>query len=100
MRAILHLDSSARTVGSASRALTNALVSRMKAHANASVTVHTRDVGQTQAPSYVNEQWIGASFTPMENRTAAQKEALKESDSLIAELQACDVIVIGASMCA
>lgn len=68
----------------------------MQAHAP-SAAVATRDLA-TCPPSFVTEAWIGASFTPEENRTAAQIEALRESDALIAELRASDVIVIGAAM--
>ena len=99
-RTILHLTSSARVHGSASRALSQTLIERLTRHAGgARAVVKTRDVGATQAPSFVNDAWIAASFTPEENRTAAQKEALKESDALIEELKASDVLVIGASMC-
>jgi FMN-dependent NADH-azoreductase len=99
-RTILHFSSSARSSGSASRALSQALVDRVKAHAPERVVVRDRDVGGERAPSHVTEAWIGASFTPEENRTAAQREALKESDGLIDELKGSDVLVIGAAMCA
>jgi len=95
-RSILHINSSARVAGSASRALTNALVARMRAHAP-DVAVTHRDVG-AHPPSFVTEAWIGASFTPEENRTEAQRAALRESDALIAELRSSDVVVIGAAM--
>jgi FMN-dependent NADH-azoreductase len=44
------------------------------------------------------EQTIGAYFTPAENRSAEQAEAVKLSDQLVAELMAADVIVLGAPM--
>jgi FMN-dependent NADH-azoreductase len=46
--------------------------------------------------SLVDESWIGANFTAEEERTAEQRGVLQESDALVAELQAADVIVIGA----
>lgn len=94
-RVVLHVNSSARVAGSASRALSAALVNRMQSHCGAVVT--HRDLAACP-PSFVSEAWIGASFTPAENRTATQLDALRESDALIAELQRSDVIVIGAAM--
>ena len=43
----------------------------------------------------VDEAWINANFTAEEDRTAQQREALAESDALVAELRAADVVVIG-----
>lgn len=100
VRTILHINSSARMSGSASRALSQALVDRIKSHVGERVVIKTRDVGATQPPSFVNEQWVGASFTPEENRTDAQRETLRESDGLIEELRSSDVVVVGAAMCA
>jgi FMN-dependent NADH-azoreductase len=94
-RTVLHINSSARVAGSASRALTQRLVDRM---ARGGAAVIARDVGATQTPSYVNEAWIGAAFTPEANRTPAHARALEESDALIEELRASDVVVVGASM--
>ena len=44
---------------------------------------------------FLNETWVGATFTPQDLRTAEQSSALSHSDTLVAELQAADVIVIG-----
>jgi FMN-dependent NADH-azoreductase len=46
--------------------------------------------------SLVDESWIGANFTAEEERSAEQHDVLRESDAFVAELQAADVIVIGA----
>lgn len=43
----------------------------------------------------VSNQWIQANFTPADDRNAEQKQALALSDSLVAELQSADTIVIG-----
>ena len=45
---------------------------------------------------FVDESWIAANFTAAEERTVTQRERLSESDQLVAELQAADVVVIGA----
>lgn len=42
----------------------------------------------------VDTDWIGANFTPANDRSTAQKEALALSDKLVDELQVADVIVI------
>ncbi|MAT92475.1 MAG: FMN-dependent NADH-azoreductase [Halioglobus sp.] len=56
-----------------------------------------RDVG-VNPPDFITQDWIGAVFTPEENRTPAQKERLALSDELIAEVSAADVIVISSPM--
>ena len=57
---ILRIDSSARSDGSETRALNDALISRIEATANTTV-VH-RDLA-ADAPGFVNEAWVGANFT-------------------------------------
>lgn len=54
----------------------------------------TRDVGE--GLPLIDAAWTAANFTPMAERSAAQAQALALSDSLIAELRAADVVVIGA----
>jgi FMN-dependent NADH-azoreductase len=44
----------------------------------------------------VDEVWINANFTAEEERTAAQRDRLAESDALVAELKGADVVIIGA----
>ena len=41
------------------------------------------------------ESWVGANFTPDEARTAEQVQTLALSDTLIAELEAADTLVLG-----
>ena len=96
MTHILHIDSSARGSDSHSRTVSGELVEALKA-ANPGVTVTYRDLGHQELP-YVSETFIGAMYTPEENRTAEQKEALALSDELIAELFAADVYVFGIPM--
>lgn len=56
-----------------------------------------RDVGMNP-PAFINQDWIGAVFSPEEKRTTAQKEILALSDQLIAEVAAADLIVIASPM--
>ena len=43
----------------------------------------------------IDETWVTANFTAPEDRSVAQTEALTLSDTLVAELQAADSLVIG-----
>lgn len=85
---ILRIDASARRTGSVSRDLTDKIVTKLDAD-----TVVTRDL-TTPVPQ-IDEDWIGANFTPADDRTEAQREKLALSDQLVAEVQAADTIVIG-----
>ena len=72
--------------------LPNHLVDTFKAkHADA--TTITRDVAD--GLPVVNPAWIGANFTEADKRTDEHKAALALSDTLIGELKAADVVVIG-----
>lgn len=84
---ILQIDASARLQGSTTRQLTARIADKLKGK-----VIH-RDLND--AIPQVSETWIAASFTPAEQRSAAQRAALELSDSLIAEAQAADVLVIG-----
>lgn len=89
MTTVLRIDTSARTQGSVSRQLASALIERLNAE-----TVITRDVAKNALPQ-IDEAWVGANFTPKEDRNDEQHAVLAQSDELIAELRAADTIVIG-----
>jgi FMN-dependent NADH-azoreductase len=57
------------------------------------VTVSRRDLAD--GIPLVDEAWIDANFTPENDRTTEQRNALRKSDELVAELEAADVLVIG-----
>jgi FMN-dependent NADH-azoreductase len=59
--------------------------------------ITTRDLAADPVPQ-VTADWIAAAFTRPENRTAEMAAALRLSDTLIAEISAADVIVLGAPM--
>lgn len=88
---ILRIDASARTSGSVSRDLTDRIIDRFTASGAAQVT--TRDLADPLP--LITENWIGANFTAVADRTAEQSEALALSDALIDEIKAADVLVIG-----
>ncbi|MDO5623632.1 MAG: NAD(P)H-dependent oxidoreductase [Pseudomonadota bacterium] len=86
--------------GSHTRALTERFVRRWQDAARREgqpVTLRTRDVGAAP-PSAIGGDWIAAAFTPPEARSAALQAALRESDALIDELKAADVLVLGVPM--
>lgn len=64
---------------------------------DAEVQVTTRDFSTAPVP-YLDAAWLQALFTPAAERTQEQSEKVAYSDSLIAELQAADVVVIGVPM--
>ena len=90
---VLKIDSSGRRDGSASRVLTADIVQALESR-HGSIDVVERDLAAGMP--FVDADWIEANFTPDESRTAAHRETLAESDALVAELKAADVLVIGA----
>lgn len=100
MTHILHLDASARPGlagqvlhGSHSRNLSQRFVSQWQALRPQDPLTY-RDIGQ-QPPSIINHDWIAASFTAEREREPWMTETLAESDQLVDELIAADVLVIG-----
>ncbi|WP_417777205.1 FMN-dependent NADH-azoreductase [Stutzerimonas xanthomarina] len=100
MTHLLHLDASARPGlagkdehGSHSRNLTHRFVSQWAARRAQDGIVY-RDIGQNP-PSFISHDWIASSFTPEERREPWMRDTLAESDQLVDELIAADVLVIG-----
>ncbi len=96
MTTILHLNSSVRSTGSISRQLTGEFVEKLKA-AHPGANVIERDLAKDPVP-HLNEQMMGAYFTPPEQRSEEQRRTVKLSDDLVAELMSADIVVIGAPM--
>lgn len=88
MTHVLRVDGSMRKHGSTTRMLTDQVVQHLNAD-----TVNVRDLAD--GIGLVDETWIGANFTDPAERNAAQTERLAESDHLVSEMKAADVIVIG-----
>ncbi len=100
MAHILQLDASARPGfagkdehGSHSRNLTQRFVSRWQAK-RATDTLTYRDIGQNP-PSPISHDWIASAFTPEEQHEPWMRTALAESEQLVGELIAADILVIG-----
>ncbi|MGP9567578.1 FMN-dependent NADH-azoreductase [Halomonas sp. AOP5-B2-8] len=97
---VLHIDASARPGiagvdhhGSHSRHLSHRFVSQWQLRRPQDVITY-RDIGQ-RPPSIVNHDWIASTFTSEEQREPWMRDALVESDQLVDELIASDIVVIG-----
>lgn len=104
MTTILHIDSSARPYSSAenphgshSRRLTERFVRKWQEHPSHRTSIVYRDVGQ-HPPTPVTGGWIHAAFTKPEMRLPWMAETLAESDQLVDEVLAADIIVAGVPM--
>ncbi|MEL7138880.1 MAG: NAD(P)H-dependent oxidoreductase [Pseudomonadota bacterium] len=88
---VLHIDASMRREGSTTRTLSAAVLERQNA-----TRVIRRDLAD--GLPLIDETWIGANFTPDEDRTPEQRAALALSEELIGEIEAADTLVIGVPM--
>jgi len=95
MPTLLVIESSPRSA-SISTSLTQKFAAEWQ-QKNPGGKVITRNVF-TQFPPLVSEAWIYAAYTPRDQRTEEQKNALATSDQYIQELIDADTIVIGAPM--
>ena len=97
---ILQINSSARRVqdgqGSYSTRFATELVDALKAQTPAA-RVTVRDLGLNPHPA-LDENALGALFTPADKRNHEQAALVAANDALIAELMAHDVIVFGVPM--
>lgn len=89
---VLEVSASARRAGSASRELTRDLIDALDDRYG---NVHTIRRDLSDGVPFVDEGWVEANFTPEASRSDEHRDALAFSDSLVAELQAADIIVIG-----
>lgn len=96
MTTLLHIDASARTSRSLSRGLSEHFISTWMT-SRSSDTVIVRDVGRNPPP-IITESWIESVFTAEKNLTEEQRNTVKTSDLLIAEIAQADMIVMGTPM--
>lgn len=97
---ILHIDASARpgrsgthVHGSHTRRLTHRFVAQWQA-ARPQDKIIYRDIGSAP-PSIIGGDWIHAAFAPADKQEPWMNETLAESDTLVNELIAADVLVLG-----
>jgi FMN-dependent NADH-azoreductase len=93
MAHLLHLDSSLRTTGSRSRALTARFADRWL-QANPDGTVTYRDLTVDPLP-HLDETAVSANGTPADARTREQHDARALTERIVGEVLAADTIVVG-----
>ena len=93
---ILQINSSARSTGSASTRLADAIVARVQA-ANPGATLNRRDLAAAPPP-VLDSPTQQTQITTADQHTPEQAARIALDDALIAQVQAADVIVIGAPM--
>lgn len=96
MTTILKLNASARSERSLTQRLSAHFVRNWLKHCPEDVVIE-RDVGK-EPPPPVTEEWIACAFTSPAERSEEQAKILTLSDSLIAELKAADIILLGTPM--
>lgn len=93
---LLHLDSSARGAASFSRQLGRELILAWSRREPGAVVTY-RDLNAEPLP-FVSDTWVSAAYSPVEMHDHTLTFALSRSEALIRELEAADVLVIGAPM--
>jgi len=96
MTTLLQINSSVFSQGGQSSQLADHYVAAFK-KSNPGAKIVTRDLAANEIP-HLGGATVGAFFTPADQRSDEQKAAIALSDELVAEIQAADVIVIGAPM--
>ena len=88
---LLRIDASARLNDSITRQLADELIGHLRErHAELEMTQRELSNGLP----LLDETWVGANFTPAEQRSAEQNQALNLSHVLIEELKAADAMVL------
>lgn len=96
MPKLLRIDASSRLNDSHSRNLADRLVKRWAlAHPQGEIVL--RDLVREPIP-HISDETIGAFYTPKTDHTENQRQATALSDTLIAEIQSADLIVLDTPM--
>ena len=90
---VLAISTSAKKDGSISRTLTADLLQALEDR-HGDIDIVERDLAD--GLPFVDSAWVEANFTADEDRTERHRQTLAGSDALVAELEAADVLVIGA----
>jgi FMN-dependent NADH-azoreductase len=96
MKRILHLISSPRGADSFSIKLANAVIDKLQQEYPDS-SVEEVNLIASNVP-HLDTAHLHSFFTPVENLTAEDQDAIRYSDQAIAQLMAADIIVIGAPL--
>lgn len=92
---ILRIDASANVSTSNSRKLGDKLIEKLETRYQ-EVDVKQRDLNQDLY--FIDESWVGANFTPAQDRSEDQRQRLAFSDHLIDEIKRADHIVLTTPM--
>lgn len=95
MTTLLHINSSARANGNANQLSEQFVAEWVDHHPDHNIVRRNLTV---QPVPHLTEETINAFFTPAEQRSDTQREAVRLSDELVAELFAADIVVIGVPM--
>jgi FMN-dependent NADH-azoreductase len=93
---ILHIASSPRGSASYSNRVAQNVLDELRAR-NPGATVTTRDLAREPLP-HIGDDFVAAVRSPDGPQTEQQRALLAQSDALVDELLAADVVVIGAPM--
>jgi len=93
---ILHVSSSSRGSASYSNRVAQNVLDELRAR-NPDATVTVRDLAHYPLP-HIGDEFVAATRSPAGPQTDEQRALLAQSDVLVDELLAADVIVIGAPM--
>ena len=93
---ILQINASARSEGSNSTRVADAIVAKLKS-AHPEAVLELRDLARNPHPM-LDEAALGALFTAPDQRTPEQAARVALDDALIAEVQSHDTIVLGVPM--
>lgn len=103
MHTILHIDASIRKAfnpnpehNSISKRIAREFIETWQSHRRKDEYIY-RDVG-INPPDFIDQEWIGAVFTPDEHRSSEQRRKLALSDQLFGELAKADIILIASPM--
>jgi FMN-dependent NADH-azoreductase len=96
MAKILNIISSPRGTASNSIKLADAIIDKLK-EKDPAAAVQVRDLTNKPFP-HLEEAHLNAFFTPVEQHTAENKEAVRHSNEAIKEIFDADILVIGAPM--
>ncbi len=96
MTTILQIKSAARSQGARSTLLSDELTAKL-AQSNPGAKLVVRDLLANAQP-HLDDAVLGAFFTPAEQRSAEQNALVAQSDALVEELKAADVVVIAAPL--
>ena len=92
---ILQVNASSRYEDSITRRVSASLISLLK-QKNPSLERKERDVAK--GLPFIDEPWVEANFTPIDERTEQHQQTLQVSNGLVSELQQAKIIVIAAPL--